>query len=318
MYKRPKGGLSLSGLVEAGGFVAAVASLAGFFGRFAWWADLCSHFRLHYLLIFAVLAIGYGLAKRKTAALLFLALALVNLVLVLGVLLPRAPLLPSAGSPIRAMLINVDTYHGNPDAVIAAIRREDPDLVVLEEINRAWKGKVEDSLERLPYRIAEPQEDNFGIMALSRIPWRTAEIVFLGESGVPSVSAVLDTPKGPLMLIGTHPEPPAGGRRTALRNEQLERVAEYVNGVNMPVLLLGDLNCTPWCRAFSQLMDATGLRDASRGRGIHATWPAFAGKMGLPLDHALYGPGIQIQEVRVGDPVGSDHLPLIVVFEVRK
>jgi endonuclease/exonuclease/phosphatase (EEP) superfamily protein YafD len=227
-----------------------------------------------------------------------------------------AGFMAAVGSPIRAMVINVDTYHGNPDAVIAAICKENPDLVVLEEIDLTWKRKVEEALDRLPFRIAEPQSDNFGIMALSRIPWRTAEIVFLGQSGVPSVSAIFDTANGPFTLIATHPEPPAGSRRTAFRNEQLERVAEYVNGVNMPVLLLGDLNCTPWCPAFNRLTAATGLRDGSKGRGIHATWPSFAGRWGLPLDHALYGPGIQMLDVRVGESVGSDHLPLIVDFAV--
>ncbi len=316
MIQRPKGSLSLSGLVEAGGMVVAVASLAGFFGRFAWWADLCSHFRLQYLLIFAVLAIGYGLARRKAAAWGFLALALINLILVLGVLLPRAPRLSPVSAPIRAMLINVNTHQGNPDAVIAAVRKENPDIVVLEEVDSIWTQKMEAALGQLPHRTAEPQNDNFGIMVMSRIPWRKAEILFLGQADVPSVAAVFDTEKGPFTLIGTHPVPPAGTQGTALRNEQLERVADNVNGVNMPVLLLGDLNSTPWCPAFGRLLSSTPLRDASRGRGLHATWPSFAGRWGIPLDHALFGPGIQILNVRVGAPLGSDHLPLIVEFAV--
>jgi endonuclease/exonuclease/phosphatase family metal-dependent hydrolase len=83
-----------------------------------------------------------------------------------------------------------------------------------------------------------------------------------------------------------------------------------------PVVLLGDLNATPWSAAYrrlaGRLTDARRLRGAGRA-GSGATFPTR-----LPLlriDHVFVGPGIRVGRM---EPVGeglariaSDHRPLL-------
>jgi endonuclease/exonuclease/phosphatase (EEP) superfamily protein YafD len=92
---------------------------------------------------------------------------------------------------------------------------------------------------------------------------------------------------------------------------QLDRLPDLVPKKG-PVLLLGDLNVTPWNRHFRLLLERTGLRDSSRGRGVQPTWPAGSLLFAIPLDHGLHSPDIAILQRRIGGDVGSDHLPVII------
>ena len=77
-------------------------------------------------------------------------------------------------------------------------------------------------------------------------------------------------------------------------------------------LWLGDLNATPWSAHFKRLLRNAKLRNASRGHGIHRTWPVGMWLMRIPIDHALHSVDVAIADFYVGDEVGSDHLPIVV------
>lgn len=86
-----------------------------------------------------------------------------------------------------------------------------------------------------------------------------------------------------------------------------------------PVLLVGDFNMQPRSRSYRKL---TGrLRDAHRSRNKHyqATFPARFPT--LRIDYAFVGPGIHVTRVdTVRTPlarIASDHLPLVVEFELE-
>ena len=83
-----------------------------------------------------------------------------------------------------------------------------------------------------------------------------------------------------------------------------------------PVLLLGDMNLTPWSPAFADLLQQTGLRDGRLGFGLLPTWPARWGVLGIPIDHALISPAVTIHQMEIGRDVGSDHRPLVIEFSV--
>ena len=77
------------------------------------------------------------------------------------------------------------------------------------------------------------------------------------------------------------------------------------------VMVLGDLNATPWSRAMTNLMAAGGLRDAAIGSPFRSTWASRFPLLGLPLDQVLVGRAMGIVSRRVGRDIGSDHFPVI-------
>jgi endonuclease/exonuclease/phosphatase (EEP) superfamily protein YafD len=321
MTNRPSSFLSISirlwGLLTAAGIVASVATVVGFLGRFSWLLDLFSHFRVQYMLGLLVLGVLLFIGRRRRTATVFLVLACVNLVPVLPLYFGKPKMPDKAGPALRAMLLNVNTRLGDANLVRAVVSEADPDILVLEEISSGWMSDLAWLTNSYPHSLAHPREDNFGIGLFSKLPLADAKVVYIGDAEVPSILATVSTTQTNLRVVATHPLPPGGRDYSGWRNEHLERLPDYVRS-HLPVLLLGDLNVTPWNYHFRRLLASTGLRDSAKGRGVQATWPNFNPLLRIPIDHCLHSEDIGILDRRVGQNVSSDHFPVIVDFVIRQ
>ena len=118
-------------------------------------------------------------------------------------------------------------------------------------------------------------------------------------------------------MIATHPVPPQGRIGSDVRNAQFAELGRLVPTIETPVVLVGDLNATPWSHHYRRLIRETGLVNASCGQGVRPTWPAvFPAPMRIPIDHCLCSEEFTVVKTHVGRDVGSDHLPLIVDLRV--
>lgn len=294
------------------GALLSIATILGFLGSFWWFLDLFSHFRVQYFFGLAAVTLILLFPRRYKACFFFGMLSLVNGGLIATLYFGESPQ-PTKGG-YRSLLMNVNTFCGKPEKVAQTINQMAPDLVVLEEVNDRWLSELSTSLRAYPYSRTIPREDNFGIALYSKHPFIRSEIRQVGEADVPSVIAELELPDGPLTVIATHPLPPGGAENSRLRNDQLARLPTLVKQAKSPVILLGDLNVTPWCSHFTRLLRQSGLKDSSQGRGVLATWPSFSPILLIPIDHCLHSASIQITKKAVGPNSGSDHYPLIIDF----
>jgi endonuclease/exonuclease/phosphatase (EEP) superfamily protein YafD len=301
-------------LIAAFGGIAAVVTVLGFFGSLWWIFDLFSHFRVQ-LLAGLVLLSALLLVRREIKSSIALAIfAGVNLGTIVPLYVGQAPIAADDSFTHRALLANVNTRSGKPELLVQVIQQFKPDIIVLEEVDDAWLSALQQELSAYPHMEAAPRADNFGIALYSRYPIRRGEIIYVGDAEVPTVIAEIESPAGVFTVIGTHPVPPGSAENSRLRDGQLGQLPELVRNASSPVLLLGDLNVTPWSYAFRRLVRESGLRDSSRGRGVQPTWPTFMPLFWIPIDHCLYGAGIQVTDKIVGPGIGSDHYPLIVNF----
>jgi endonuclease/exonuclease/phosphatase (EEP) superfamily protein YafD len=217
----------------------------------------------------------------------------------------------------RVVLINVNTWTGDPERVQQVIHDTDPDLVLLEEVSVRWMDALRGLGAVYPHSVARPREDNFGIALFSKHPL-DGDVVLIGDVGMPSILARLRLGGHDLTLLGTHPVPPANRQTSTWRNDQLEQLADVAAGIKTPLLLLGDLNTTPWNHYFRRLVKRSGLKDSARGFGVQPTWPCHNPLLRIPLDHCLHSKDIAIVDRQVGPRVGSDHYPLIIDFAIRE
>ncbi len=303
------------GLLAAAGCVVGAATLLGFFGRFWWFFDLFSHFRVQYFVALAALGLIFLLGRQRKTAAVFLVLAGVNLVQFLPLYFGGASAPSPPGRILRAMLINVNTQSGDPQRVRQAVEEASPDLLVLEEINNDWMAELSWLNNSHPHAIVEPRGDNFGIALFSKLPLVRGDVVYLGSAQVPSIAATAQTNAGELKILATHPVPPAGREYSAWRDEQLDLLPGHIDASGL-FLLIGDLNTTPWNHHFRRLLARSGLRDSAQGRGVQPTWPNFNPLLRIPLDHFLHSPSITVEGRKVGPDVGSDHFPVIVDFSL--
>jgi endonuclease/exonuclease/phosphatase (EEP) superfamily protein YafD len=303
-------------LLSAAGIIATIATILGVFGSLSWFFDLFSHFRVQYMFGLLVVGILLWIARNRKTAGIFLCFAVVNMAVVFPFYFGRQSIDPKK-APLRAMLLNVNTSLGDAARVRAVVEAETPDFLVLEEINARWLADLAWLTNTYPHRLVQPREDNFGIALYSKLPLQDGRIIDIGEAGVPSIIATVQTEKTNLLVVATHPLPPFGYNYSRLRNEQLEQLPKYLRSPH-PILLLGDLNATPWNTHFRKLLKQTGLRDSTKGFGYQPSWPSHAPLFLIPLDHCLHSEGIAIFDRRIGKNVSSDHYPLIVDFSIIK
>ncbi len=303
------------GLITAAGAIACVGTFFSFLGRWSWFLDIFSHFRIQYLAGLTVIALLLLIPRHRKTALIFAAFALINLVTLLPFLIPSPTTPPQeADSTVRIILANVNSRTGKPELVAKMIHDYDPDILILEEITPTWINNLQSALSIYPYTKVRARDDNFGIGMFSKIQLANDDIIFWGSAGVPSIVGDISTEQGIITIVATHPLPPGGADYSRYRNEQLRKIGEYIITKNTPVLLMGDLNATPWNYHFQLLLKQTHLQDSSQSHGIDATWPTSNPLLRIPLDHCLHSPEIIITDKQIGPHIGSDHFPIIVDF----
>ena len=299
-------------MLGAAGAVASLGTVAGFFDFWWWPFEMLSPFRLQYALALFVLAGAFAFWRVWRTTVLFGLLALLNVGVVLSATVSDGSSPTLTGPSFRAALSNVRTENQEYDRVLSFLANCDPDLIVLEEVDSLWISRLAGLKRTYSHSIVEAREDNFGIALFSKLPIQHAEKLYLGDAEVPSISARINVNGRDLTVLATHPLPPGGPAYSRVRNSQLAAISTYVAEQHGPILLLGDLNATPWCHPFRKLMAATGLKRAAVGKGLHLSWPVEFLPLRIPIDHCLVSSELAIASQRVGPNVGSDHFPLVV------
>ncbi len=305
-------------LLHLGAFSSLALSLLGFLSGFGWPIELACHFRVQYFWGLLVVMLAFILLGRKWSAAICAIGALANFAMILPFYLGQG----GSGNPansLRFVTLNVHTENHEYQKTIEFLAATDADLVLLLEVDRDWVKQLAALAELYPYQFIEARMDNFGVALFSKSELHNARMTEFGGSEVPTVVAELKDRHGrSFRFIGTHPLPPVRRENSDLRNAQLKAIGNEIRNISaLPTLLAGDLNVTPWSSEFGALVERAELSDSAQGFGVQGTWPVdFFGFLRIPIDHVLYSAGIEIVDRRLGGDVGSDHLPVIVEFEV--
>lgn len=316
-------------LAAIGGFIITLATALRTLAR-AWWiADIFCQFTVQYVLLLCPILLVMLVAKAWKRAAFFGVVFAINL-LVIWPYIIYAPngsgastATRPAGPVYRLLTQNVLTSNRDYQRVLDLIELEQPDFVVLLEIDGGWVDALQKLHVEYPYRITKIHPGNFGIGFYSRHSWSHCELTTPGPDQLPTVFAEFlkgtqDSGQSPagdnvFYLVGTHPVPPLDGPRAESRNRQLDEVVGDIPR-NRPRIVTGDFNLTPWSPWFRNLLVSGELRDAAIGFGIQPTWHIFPTILGgVKIDHCLVD-RIYVTDYRVGPDVNSDHRAVILDF----
>lgn len=305
-------------LAALGLLTASLFGLGGNPSGATWLLDLAAQFRVQYALGLAVClpVLWVGRSRGWAGA------ALAGLALNLAFLAPyyRPVAQATADGPgLRVTTVNVLLTNTDDDAVIAALLAADADLIAVSELTPSLAARLDGLRDRYPYQLLEPQDGHYGIGVLSRLPWRSAETVPFFWPELPALRLQLAFDGREATVWAVHAAPPFHPAGHALRARQLAYLAEQVRTAETPVIVLGDLNTTPFGAAFRALLAESGLRDTAVGRGLPPTWRSRAYPFGIAIDHVLVSADFVTRSRAVGPDVGSDHFPLTaeVVWRAR-
>jgi endonuclease/exonuclease/phosphatase (EEP) superfamily protein YafD len=302
-----------SRLVAAALVLLALATLAALAAPLGWPFELFAHFRAQYLA--AALLLGALLAWQRRPA-----LAAAALLLALWYGLPLAQRAGATAAACDGTAFTVATanlrYRNREHArFVEWLRAHPADLVVVQEVTAEWAETLASQAE-YPHRYLLTRPDPYGIGVLSRWPLESVTPVDLAGDGLPSLTGIAVVDGRPVRFLGLHTHWPVLPSLARARDRSLERTTALVRGESLPVVVLGDLNLTPYAPAFAHLLEQSGLRDALAGPRWQPTWMAAFWPLALRIDHVLVGPGLCVAHAEVGSSIGSDHRPVVAQLHV--
>jgi endonuclease/exonuclease/phosphatase (EEP) superfamily protein YafD len=293
--------------------VALVATLGSAAAARFWVADLAVHFRLQWAAVALAGCLILGATAHPIWAALAIVVAAVQALLSAALLRVRAPAPadPAASAPLRLMAINVWCRNRQYQQVIDCIGRERPDVVLLAEVTAKWEQALAPLAGSYAHSYATRGLGRMGLLLLSRWPMQAA--ILPGFSDVePAIAADLVIKDRRVQLLSVHTSWPLGPASSALRDRQLALIGEFARSKSGPLIVMGDLNVSPFSPHFQALLSGGNLKSAAQGFGWQPTWPTFLPPAGIQIDHTLTAGSVVVTNFRRGSQVGSDHLPVVI------
>jgi endonuclease/exonuclease/phosphatase (EEP) superfamily protein YafD len=208
------------------------------------------------------------------------------------------------------MTFNVGISNPNRAEVAAFISEEDPDVVFIFESSFEWEDAIRDAGLPLQIVAVVPRGRLAGVTVLARPELRPEHVDVDLRGEVAAIGVDLGDER--IEVLGIHPLSPTTGERAEGRDALIARATDWVATRPGEVVVVGDLNATPWSHAYSALRVRGRLVDTLRGRGFQPTWPEGWGVLMVPIDHVLHTPGLGSADRRTGPAFGSAHRPVLV------
>lgn len=289
----------------------------------AWWIRIFDFPRIQIAVLIGLTLAGYAVLRffgrlrpwEHTLA----GVAAVALVWQLISIAPYTVLYPKQMSGSRAeddsnriSLLIFNVLHDSREvaALRDLIRENDPDIILLSEPTQRWLEQLDGLEDNYPYRIYQPQDNNYGLLLYSRLQLEGPEVRFLIDPTVPSIRTGVRLRSGTLVtLFGAHPRPPGvrrpeesedggaeaqaaqahaageveddGGHESDdgeredsdMRDAELLTIAREVSDLGeAPVIVAGDFNDVAWSYTTHLFQRISGLLDPRVGRGLFSTF----------------------------------------------
>ena len=289
--------------------IGLAAVMLGFLGRVWWVFDLMANYRPH---LGVVLLVGGGLAwaADRDAGLAAVFGGLVAVAGVVPLFVGSHPVPAVGAEQIEIVSFNVGVSNPNRSEVADFLAEEDPDVVFLFESSFEWEEAMRHAELPLTIVAVVPRDQLAGVTVLASADLFPTAIEVDIHREVVALSVVVDGES--IEIIGVHPPSPTTAVRAERRDRILQEAADWVADREAPVVLVGDLNVTPWSAAYRTLRWRSGLVDSMYGTGLQASWPVDWGVLSIPIDHVLHTPDLGSSDRRTGPSFGSAHRPVVV------
>ncbi len=241
----------------------------------------------------------------------------------------RAARAPEPGTPtLEVMTYNVNYGIPGDAAALAAIEKEDSDLVLLQETTPEWEASIRSKLSRkFPHMAFRHCCGAGGMAVLSKHPFDDEGTLPPPEGGwFPAWRLTVHGPLGDLQVLNVHLRPQLSESGSFLsgyfttpvvREREIQRYTAALQP-ELPTIIAGDFNESRSGLAISYLQHRgyrSGLQDFE-GSGKTWHWNTSIGQVSSELDHVAYDDKLEPLSVRVVEAGHSDHFPVVAVFEL--
>lgn len=301
--------------------IAAATAFLPLFPVDWWWVRIGDFPRLQLLIFYLILLPTLIPFRRKKPVMVAFFSLCAGVAIQLFWIFPYLPIAPyevewaesdDAKSRLRILTSNVYQKNQNSEALLKLIREEQPDVVVLCEVNQRWIQDLAPLESMYSYHLTHPLENKYGIALYTNLPVEGAEVRAMVKQEIPSIDAHIVLPSGQkVRLFAVHPNPPRPGEDTTKRDGELVLVGREVRE-NESAIVLGDLNDVGWSRTTNLFQEVSGLLDPRKGRGLYPTYDVTSSIWRYPLDYLFHSQDFRVVEIRILPDIGSDHFPLLL------
>ncbi len=291
--------------------VTLTFSLVPFGAGQDWRLDLLSNFRLQYTGAALLGLLAAALLSRWRLAIAFGLVCMLNL----GELVHHPETIEAQPGErvFKVIAFNLLTRNETLDTAAAWIAAEEPDVFL------AVEHSVEAGLALRPLVEARGYQHycrpGHTVAIFSRLPFRGRAC-----SPGPGLRAIeVAPPGGPtnFMLTGVHLFSPRQPEHWELRNAQMQQLAEACAGSDRPLLVLGDLNCSPQSPYYANFVKQSRLEPVRASWLPKVTWARYSPLLFASIDHAFRSEGVGTVDLRTGPTLGSAHRPIVYEFVLR-
>ena len=252
----------------------------------------------------------------------------VRLLALLLLMLTAVPAPAAPAASLRVMSYNVNHANRDVAGTMDAIVAEDPDVVLLQEIDREWQESLEKRFAKAyPHQAFRVYSRAAGGLAvLSRFPISDEEFIPTPPQGwFPAQRLVVDGPFGKVQMLNVHLRPclDSGGWITGYQTtppHRLEQAKAYYPRLKsgLPTVVAGDFNELPTGVAVEYLAKQGLVRVPTKGPTTWHHEKVVGGKrmslLSMDIDHVLVDGSLVASDARVIDAGASDHRPVVVTL----
>ena len=292
----------------------------GLAGAWSPWLDAFTHFRAHFAVATALLALLLLATRFRLLAIggLLFAVACFSTVPggpgFFGLGPVQAGFHPKADDqPVyRLLQMNLRFDNATPEKVLSLIGRTQPDIITVEEASNMWRGKLDLLSHAYPHRFY--CGGAFGAAILSRRPFAEGTEQRCSTYGT-LATATVDLGGRTVDVAAIHMGWPWPRQQTW----QINSISEPLAALGETAIMAGDCNAAPWSGAVHRLAAIGGLTVMP---SVGPTWmwrrlPDALRFAGLPIDQVFSKGDVIIHSAGKMAPAGSDHLPILVEFSLK-
>ncbi|NDU96257.1 endonuclease/exonuclease/phosphatase family protein [Spirosoma terrae] len=230
-----------------------------------------------------------------------------------------APDRPIKRGEVRVLHANVLYSREEYVTTVAMVKKQQPDLYVLQEMTPDPIRWVTSQLRsEYPYWFACRSKQQVWTLVGSRTRFKVDEAL---ARRLHIISLETTINGKPVALLTVHPHTPVYPSWFRERNEQLAYSADKTRTNTLPTLLIGDFNISMFSPIYASIFEPVNApRPLIRARRdkTQPTWPRFLPPMMIPIDHAFVNDGFNVLSFQTMDQTGSDHRAVVVDLDLLR
>ncbi len=224
-------------------------------------------------------------------------------------------------STIKIIISNVLFRNRNAGKLLELIKENDPDVILLAEVDEWWDSAVEGLKKKYPNYKCKPLDNAYGMNFYTRLETNDLKLNYFVQDDIPSIETEIILDSGEkIKFYGLHPRPPipTETKRSAERDAELLIVGKKIKKSDTPTIIAGDFNDVAWSETTNLFQKISGLLDSRIGRGFYNSFHANIWFLRMPLDHVFQSNHFRLVELRRLESIGSDHFPIFINLSLEQ